>query len=79
MITGAVSDIVYLDSDGMPVSDGEFQRLELQHESDGRVWMRSDTLNLGLWWEDGELQFWDPVAERWIRTAARDPHLGWAA
>ena len=46
--------------------DGEYRRFEMRRESDGRVSSHSDTLNLDLWWEDGELRFWDPVAERWL-------------
>ena len=30
------------------------------------VWSHSEALNLDLWWVDGELRFWDPVADRWL-------------
>ena len=46
--------------------DGEYRRLEMRHGSDGRVWSHSDALNLDLWWDDGDLRFWDPVAGRWL-------------
>lgn len=46
--------------------DGEYRPIALQHESDGRTWGHSDVLNLDLWWEDGDLRFWDPVAGRWL-------------
>ena len=46
--------------------DGEYRPIALQYESDARTWGHSDVLNLDLWWEDGELRFWDPVAERWL-------------
>ena len=29
-------------------------------------WSHSEALNLDLWWVDGELRFWDPVADRWL-------------
>ena len=46
--------------------DGEYSRVELRHESDGRILSHSEALNLDLWWVDGELRFWDPVADRWL-------------
>ena len=51
---------------GEYLQDGEYHRFELRHESDGRVWAHSDILNLDIWWTDGDLRFWDPVAERWM-------------
>ena len=51
---------------GERLVDGEYSRVELRHESDGRIWSHSEALNLDLWWADGELRFWDPVAERWL-------------
>ena len=49
---------------GKPLVDGEYQRLELHRDSDGSVWCHSDALNLDLWWSDGEIRSWDPVAGR---------------
>ena len=46
---------------GERLVDGEYSRIEMRRESDGRVWGHSDVLNLELWWEDGELRFLDPV------------------
>ena len=51
---------------GERLVDGEYRPIELRHESDGRVWGHSEALNLDLWWDDGELRFWDPVARRWL-------------
>ena len=51
---------------GERLVDGEYSRVELRHESDGRIWSHSEALNLDLWWADGELRFWDPVADRWL-------------
>ena len=48
------------------LADGEYRRFDMRHESDGRVWAHSDVLNLDLWWEEGDLRFWDPVAGRWL-------------
>ena len=46
--------------------DGEYQRIPLREDEDGRVWARSDVLNLDLYWDDGDLRYWDPVAEKWL-------------
>ena len=51
---------------GERLVDGEYRRLEIRQATDGRVWARSDALNLDLWWTDGDLRFWDPAAERWL-------------
>ena len=51
---------------GERLVDGEYSRVELRHESDGRIWSHSEALNLDLWWADGELRFWDSVADRWL-------------
>ena len=51
---------------GERLVDGEYRRLEMRRESDGRVGGRSDVLNLDLWWTDGDLRFWDPAAESWL-------------
>ncbi len=51
---------------GERLVDGEYSRLVLNRESDGRVWARSDVLNLDLWWDDGDLRFWDPVSGLWL-------------
>ena len=50
---------------GERLVDGEYQRLERGENEDG-VWSHSDVLNLDLWWLDGELRFWDPVADTWL-------------
>ena len=51
---------------GERLVDGEYRPIQLVYENDGRVWGHSDILNLDLWWDDGELRFWDPVAQRWL-------------
>ena len=53
---------------GERLVDGEYERLEMRYESNGDVWSHSDALNLDLWWRDGELRFWDPVAGEWLLT-----------
>ena len=62
---------------GERLVDGEYSRVELRHESDGRIWSHSEALNLDLWWADGELRFWDPVADRWLlsQEGERDGRL----
>ena len=51
---------------GERLVDGEYSRIEMRRESDGRIWSHSEALNLDLWWADGELRFWDPVADHWL-------------
>ena len=51
---------------GERLVDGEYQPIPLREDEDGRVWARSEALNLDLYWDDGALRFWDPVAEKWL-------------
>ena len=51
---------------GERMLDGKYSRVELRHESDGRVWSHSGVLNLDLWWAEGDLRFWDPAVGRWV-------------
>ena len=46
--------------------DGEYRRFQMRRERDGRVWSHSEILNLDLWWDDGDLRFWDPAGGRWL-------------
>ena len=46
---------------GERLVDGEYGRMVMRVEEEGRVWGHSEVLNLELWWEDGELRFLDPV------------------
>ena len=47
---------------------GEYQRLEIVEEPDGRRWGYSETLGLELWWEDKDLRFRDPVRGEFLPT-----------
>ena len=51
---------------GERLVDGEYQQLQMREDEDGRLWARSEALNLDLYWDDVELRFWDPVAEKWL-------------
>ena len=46
---------------GERLVDGEYGRMVMRVEEDGRVGGHSEVLNLELWWEDGDLRFLDPV------------------
>ena len=48
---------------GESLVDGEYQRLPMRDDANGGVWAYSKALNLVLGWDDGELRFWDPVAQ----------------
>ena len=60
---------------GERLVDGEYERIRMREDDDGRVWAHSDALNLYLYWDDGELRFWDPVAEEWL-LKHREEHAG---
>ncbi len=60
---------------GERLVDSEYQPLQMREDEDGRIWARSDALNLDLYWDDGDLRFWDPVAEKWLRNHEED-HVG---
>ena len=51
---------------GEHLADGEYERFLMREDEDGRIWARNDVLNLDLYWDDGDLRFWDPVAEKWL-------------
>ena len=51
---------------GERLVDREYRRIELRHESDGRVWSHSGVLNLDIWSVEDDLRFWDPVAGGWL-------------
>ena len=60
---------------GERLIDGEYQPLRMSEDEDGNIWAHSDALNLDLYWDDGALRFWDPVAEEWLRNHEED-HVG---
>ena len=49
---------------GERLVNGEYQRLPLREDANGRVWAYSAALNLALRWDDSELRYWDPVAKK---------------
>ena len=48
---------------GERLVNGEYQRLSLREDAKGRIRAHSDAINLDIYWDDGELRFWDPVAK----------------
>ena len=57
---------------GERLVDGEYERIQMREDDDGRIWARSDALNLDLYWDEGALRFWNPVAEKWLRNHEED-------
>ena len=55
--------------------EGEYRRFEMRQGPDGGAWAHSPALNLDLWWDDGRLRFWDPVAGRWLLNQEEE-HAG---
>ncbi len=48
--------------------DGEYQPIEIFRTDGTHLWGHSDVLNLDLCWEEGQLRWWDPVAQRYLNT-----------
>ena len=48
--------------------DGLYVPITIHRTDDERFWGHSDSLNLDLCWEEGDLRFWDPVARRYLHT-----------
>ena len=46
--------------------NGEYERIRMREDDDGRAWAHSPALNLDLYWDDGDLRFWDPAAQEWL-------------
>ena len=57
---------------GERLVDGEYQRLPLREDANGRVWAYSPMPNLLLYWDDGELRYWDPVAKERLLSHAEE-------
>ena len=53
---------------GERLVDDEYQRLSVAPDAEGRPRGYSPTLGLDLVWEDGELRFYDPIADEWLPT-----------
>lgn len=51
---------------GERLVDGEYVRMELVSEDEGRIWSRSEVLGLELWWIEGALRYWQPAERRWL-------------
>ena len=48
--------------------DGLYVPITIHRTDDEHLWGHSDSLNLDLCWEQGDLRFWDPVARRYLHT-----------
>ena len=48
--------------------DGVYAPVAIHRIDDEHFWGRSESLNLDLCWEDGNLRFWDPAAQRYLAT-----------
>ena len=48
--------------------DGEYQPITIHGTEEGGYWGHSDALNLDLCWENCQLRWWDPVAQRYLLT-----------
>ena len=48
--------------------EGAYQPIAISMTDPEHLWGRSEVLNLDLCWDSGQLRWWDPVAERYLRT-----------
>ncbi len=48
--------------------DGIYVPITIHRTDDEHLWGHSDSLDLDLCWEEGDLRFWDPVAQRYLHT-----------
>ena len=48
--------------------DSGYQPVAIHGTKEGGYWGHSEALNLDVCWEDGQLRWWDPVAQRYLRT-----------
>ena len=48
--------------------EGEYSRVEIVSEPDGRHWGYSEAVGLELWWDEGELRFRDAVSGEFLPT-----------
>ena len=46
--------------------NGQYQPIPIHETADGRYWGHSESLNLDLCWENGELRWYDPAAQRYL-------------
>ena len=48
--------------------DGEYRPITVVQTDENQYWGRSEVLNLSLCWEYGQLRWYDPSAQRYLRT-----------
>ena len=48
--------------------DGAYQPLSISSADDAHFWGRSEVIGLDICWEDGQLRWYDPVAQRYLPT-----------
>ncbi len=54
--------------EGDRLVDGKYQPIDISAVDDNSHRGHSEVLNLTLCWEHGQLRWWDPVEERYLRT-----------
>ena len=55
---------------GEYLADGEYHRFHVAPDEEGRPHGYSPALALWLYWDAGQLRFYDPATGRWLRTCA---------
>ena len=57
---------------GEYLADGEYHRFEVAPDTQGRPCGFSPALGLWLYWEAGQLRFYDPSTGEWLQTRAEE-------
>ena len=53
-------------------ADGQYHRFDVAPDSQGRPHGYSPALGLWLYWENGQLRFYDPATGQWLRTRSEE-------
>ena len=53
---------------GEVLEDGEYRRLEIRRDDEGRTWGSSPALGMDLCWDEGRLRFYDPARAEFRRN-----------
>ena len=48
--------------------DGAYQPVDILRDADGKLWGHSESLNLTLCWEEGQLRWWNPATGLYLLT-----------
>ena len=53
---------------GDTLVNGRYKPIPISQYGEENLWGHSPVLDLDLWWENGQLRFWDPVNRYYLAT-----------